>query len=80
MESGKIPVLLDIVERGKHAPEGNMLSPQPASAGSEELLKSYADREHLVDQVMLELMPQLEALARDTIERILAESQPDDGS
>lgn len=109
MESGKIPVLLDIVERGKHAPEENMLGPQPASAGSEEptvmpesvntnpvpsdlditaerpvipeeLLKSYADREHLVDQVMLELMPQLEALARDTVERILAESQPDDGS
>jgi hypothetical protein len=46
----------------------------------EELLKSYADREQLIDQVMLELMPQLEALARDTIERILAESQPDDGS
>ena len=31
MESGKIPVLLDIVERGKHAPEENMLGPLPSS-------------------------------------------------
>ena len=109
MESGKIPVLLDIVERGKHAPEENMLGPQQADAGSEEptvmpesvttnpppsdlditaerpvipeeLLDTYADREQLVDQVMLELMPQLEALARETIERVLAESESADSS
>jgi hypothetical protein len=110
MESGKIPVLLDIVERGRHAPEETMLGPQQEDAGSEEptvmpesvttnppppsdlditaerpvisqeLLNTYADREQLVDQVMLELMPQLEALARETIERVLAESEPTDGS
>jgi hypothetical protein len=109
MESGKIPVLSDIVERGKHAPEKNMQGQQQANAGSEEptimpesvttnplpsdlditaerpvipeeLLNSYARREQLVDQVMLELMPQLEAVARDTIERILAESERTDDS
>lgn len=119
MNTGHIPVLLDIVERGSNAPGENQVQPQSSLPGAqheegnedptipravqnssaqqpdlettderavipedmiEQMLDNPVDRKEMIDRAMAILMPQLEAMARKTIEQLLDKNSRTDKS